>query len=82
MSNGRTGQRPRVSRKTAEANLGFNWGWVNSLMLGLAIAVLVAGFVALSRGSITLAPVLLVLGYCALIPASLLTRGRNQGSGE
>jgi len=46
------------------------------------VAVLIAGYVALSRGSITLAPVLLVLGYCGLIPASLLLRGRNQGPGE
>jgi len=82
MSNGKMGQKPRGLRKTAEVNLGFNWGLANSLLLGLAMAVLLAGFVALSRGSITLAPVLLVLGYCALIPASLLIRGRNQGSGE
>jgi hypothetical protein len=38
--------------------------------------------VALSRGSTTLAPVLLVLGYCVLVPASLLLRGRNHGTGE
>jgi hypothetical protein len=25
---------------------------------------------------------LLVVGYCGLIPASLLLRGRNEGSGE
>jgi hypothetical protein len=40
------------------------------------------GYLALSRGSITLAPLLLVLGYCVFIPASLVLRGRNQGSGE
>jgi hypothetical protein len=44
--------------------------------------VLVAGYVALSRGSRTLAPVLLVLGYCVLIPSSLLLRARKEGSGE
>src|SRR5262245_16180489 len=41
---------------------------------------LVMGYLALSRGSITLAPVLLVAGYCVLIPASLLIRGRTSGS--
>jgi hypothetical protein len=46
------------------------------------MAVLVMGYLALSRGSITLAPVLLVLGYCVFIPASLVLRGRNQGPGE
>jgi len=75
--------RIRSARKASiEADLGFNWGLVNSLLLGLGVAVLIAGYVALSKGSITLAPVLLVLGYCGLIPASLLIRKRSQGSGE
>ena len=82
MSVSKGNPRARAGRKVAEPDLGFSWGLANSLLLGLAVAVLVAGFVALSRGSITLAPVLLVLGYCGLIPASLLIRGRNQGSGE
>jgi drug/metabolite transporter (DMT)-like permease len=78
----KAGPKARSSRKTEETDLGFNWGPLNSLLLGLGIAVLVAGYVALSKGDITLAPVLLVTGYCGLIPASLLLRGRSQGSGE
>jgi hypothetical protein len=77
-----TTTRPRSIRKPAEADLGFNWGLANSLLLGLALASLAAGYVALSKGSTTLAPVLLVTGYCVLMPASLLYRGRDQGSGE
>ncbi len=74
--------KPRSARKPTESDLGFNWGAVNSLLLFSGLVVLAAGYWALSRGSITLAPVLLVLGYCGLIPASLLVRGRAQGSGE
>jgi hypothetical protein len=74
--------RPRSVRKPAEVDLGFSWGIANSILLGLALAALVAGYVALSKGSTTLAPVLLVTGYCVLMPASLLYRGRGQGSGE
>jgi hypothetical protein len=74
--------RPRALRKPIEADLGFSWGLWNSLLLGLGVLALVAGYVALSRGSITLAPVLLVTGYCVLIPASLLVRPRSQSSGE
>jgi len=62
--------------------LGFTWGLQNSLLLGIALLVLGFGYVELSRGSTTLAPVLLVLGYCVLVPASLLLRGRVEGSGE
>jgi len=74
--------RPRSLRKPAEADLGFTWGLANSLLFGLALASLLAGYVILSQGSTTLAPILLVIGYCVLIPASLLYRGRTQGSGE
>jgi hypothetical protein len=78
----RTTPKPRVVRKPVESDLGFSWGLANSLLLSAGLAVLVAGYVALARGSITLAPVLLVLGYCVIIPAALLVRGRAQGSGE
>ena len=82
MRDGRATARYRGQRKPVETDLGFSWGLHNSLLLGLAVAVLAAGYVALSRGSTTLAPVLLVVGYCVLVPASLLLRARNQASGE
>ena len=74
--------RPRSLRKPVEADLGFSWGRLNTMLLALGILALVVGYVALSRGSTTLAPVLLVTGYCGLIPASLLVRGRTQAPGE
>lgn len=78
----KTTVRARSQRKPVEYDLGFTFGPLNVALLGLGIAVLVAGYVALSRGSTTLAPVLLVLGYCGLVPASLLFRGRNPSTGE
>ena len=74
--------RQRAQRRVLEADLGFGWGLPNSVLLALGVGVLVVGYVALSRGSTTLAPVLLALGYCVLIPGSLLIRGRTVGSGE
>ena len=74
--------RPRSLRKPVETDLGFSWGMLNNALLGLGLIALVAGYLTLSKGDVTLAPVLLVTGYCVLIPASLLVRGRNQGSGE
>jgi len=58
-----------------EVDLGFRWGAVNTVLLGLGSVALVAGYLSLARGSITLAPVLLVTGYCVLLPAALLIRG-------
>jgi hypothetical protein len=54
----------------------------NSVLLGLGVAALIAGYLSLARGSITLAPILLVSGYCGLIPASLLWRKRGVETGE
>jgi len=77
-----TRQRPQQRKSQIESDLGFEWGALNTALLGAGVAVLVIGYFALSRGSVTLAPVLLVLGYCALIPASLLVRRRKPAAGE
>ena len=44
-----------------------------SLMLWIAAAVvLIAGYADLVRGGETLAPILLVIGYCVLVPLAIL----------
>ena len=42
------------------------------LYWGLAAAALVLGFADLARGGETLAPILLVIGYCVLVPLAIL----------
>jgi uncharacterized membrane protein HdeD (DUF308 family) len=45
------------------------------------LAAIVVGYIALAQGSITLAPILLVLGYCVIVPVAILYRDRrNAGS--
>jgi hypothetical protein len=39
---------------------------------GIAIAVLLLGYADLARGGMTIAPILLVIGYCVLIPVAIL----------
>ena len=60
-----------AKRKAIQVEASFfgkrNWQW---LIAGAV--VIVAGFIALAMGSITLAPILLVLGYCVLIPVGIL----------
>jgi hypothetical protein len=46
----------------------------NYLLLGAGLVTIIAGFISLNAGSITLAPVLLILGYCVLIPLALLLK--------
>ncbi len=75
--------RKRESKKQAPAHeLGFYWGPANWVLLSAGVVAVAAGYFALSRGSTTLAPVLLVVGYCGLVPASLLVRRRAEPAGE
>jgi hypothetical protein len=38
----------------------------------LALLAIAAGYADLARGGVTLAPILLVLGYCVLVPVAIL----------
>ena len=38
----------------------------------IAIAVILIGFADLARGGETIAPILLVVGYCVLVPVAIL----------
>jgi hypothetical protein len=51
-----------------------NLGKKNYAILGAGLAIIVAGFISLASGSITVAPILLVLGYCVMIPVGLLVK--------
>ncbi|HEY8309355.1 MAG TPA: hypothetical protein VIG47_02310 [Gemmatimonadaceae bacterium] len=55
------------SPSTPVLNRRFMW-W------GLAAITLVVGYADLWRGGETLAPVLLVIGYCVFVPIAILKR--------
>ncbi|MEE4312238.1 MAG: hypothetical protein V2J62_10265 [candidate division KSB1 bacterium] len=50
----------------------------NYSIFGIGILIIVLGYVALSRGpadsfwSLTVAPILLIVGYCVVIPLAIL----------
>ena len=48
-------------------------------IFSVAIVMIAMGFWWLSRGSLTLAPVLLVAGYCVAIPVAIMTGGEGTG---
>lgn len=54
----------------------FKWpfGKKNYIVFGLAMLSIILGYITLGNGSITLAPILLVLGYCILVPVAILIR--------
>jgi hypothetical protein len=68
--------RRRQRRQTARESQGVElpFGRKNYILFGTAAVVILAGYVALSQGSITLAPILLLLGYLVLIPWGILAK--------
>ncbi len=55
---------PRAGRDS-----GARRSWI---LWTVATVVLLAGFADLARGGETLAPILLVIGYCVLVPLAIL----------
>ena len=56
------------------------FGKKNWMVLGAGLVSIVLGFIALASGSITLAPILLVLGYCVLIPVGIMIRDKSESA--
>jgi hypothetical protein len=50
------------------------FGPTNYALFGAAVLTIGIGYLLLGRGSITLAPILLVLGYLVFLPAGILVR--------
>lgn len=48
------------------------FGAINLVLALAGVAALVAGYWLLARGSITAAPILLVLGYVVLLPMAII----------
>ncbi len=44
----------------------------SAVLWAAALAAIVLGFADLARGGTTIAPFLLVLGYCVLVPVAIL----------
>ncbi|MCX7785702.1 MAG: DUF3098 domain-containing protein [candidate division WOR-3 bacterium] len=46
----------------------------NYILFFAGVLTIIVGFITLSKGSITLAPILLVVGYVILIPLSIIVK--------
>ena len=71
----RTGEPPVRERKPRipiSKDLPILFTKLNYIGFALGILTIALGFLFLAKGSITLAPILLVLGYCVIIPVAIL----------
>lgn len=56
----------------AVTDLSRAFGQKNLLLFVIALAVIVIGHIALGMGSMTFAPICLVVGYCILVPIAII----------
>ena len=70
----RRAQRARGPRPSESPSVELPFGRKNYVLFAAAALVILVGYIALSRGSITLAPILLLLGYVVLIPWGILAK--------
>jgi len=73
MAKGAARSSKAAARRAAErAGIRIRWERRNVTLLGAGLAAVVLGFVLLSQGDVTAAPLLLVAGYCVLIPLAFI----------
>lgn len=75
-------------RQAQKKGQGLSLTKTNYLFFGVAMLVLLLGYFSLAQGpadsfwSLTLAPILLVTGYCVLIPLAIFWRPRKQDQNQ
>jgi hypothetical protein len=63
---------PKTVAPAGRATLSFSRA--NGIWLGAAVIAIAIGYFLLSTGSMILAPILLVLGYCVLLPIGIIKK--------
>jgi hypothetical protein len=74
----------KVSAKRKMSSMALPFTKRNYQILGLGLVVIILGYVALSQSPwdgtmpLVVAPILLVLGYCVIIPLGILYREKSE----
>jgi len=63
-----------ASRAAAPARPTLAFSRTNAIWLGSAAVAIAIGYFLLARGSETIAPILLVLGYCVFLPIGIVKK--------
>lgn len=76
----------KKSRKE-HSHLHFAMTSKNYIIIGIGIAAIILGYVFMSENSVegflptTVAPILLILGYCVIVPAGILYNDKTEVEG-
>jgi len=72
--------KPVVKGKPApkiKAETGPIFGKRNYILFAAGLLVIIAGFIFLGTGDTVFAPILLVLGYCVIIPIAIIIKDKK-----
>jgi hypothetical protein len=75
------GQGPRAGLAAGEHPQTLDFRRKNWILLAGGVLSILLGFVLLSTGEITLAPILLLAGYLVFIPWALVARSKSRSEG-
>ena len=82
MNSDKTPKKRDRSRKKMQTQLPFDKN--NYLLFGLSLAIIFIGYIFMSIwpwdsfSSLTVAPILLVIGYCITLPIAILYKKKNK----
>jgi uncharacterized membrane protein HdeD (DUF308 family) len=80
MAKQKKGEKRRQVQKKKREEGSLVLGKRNVWLMMIGIVVILLGYLLLGRGSISIAPLLLVLGYCVVVPLSIMLWVRQPGS--
>ena len=62
----------------------WSFGKINYQLFGIGLLVIICGYIIMAMGdtesfqSVKLSPVILIIGYCVIIPAAILVKPKNK----
>ena len=77
-------RRDAAKRRRSGDQIPFPLGRENFLLIGLGLLIIATGYLALMEGSVegflplVAAPILLIIGYCVIIPIGILYKRKTQ----
>jgi uncharacterized membrane protein HdeD (DUF308 family) len=65
-----------MAKNKTKSEGGLPFGPKNWALMGAGLVSIIIGYISLGSGSITLAPILLVLGYCVFLPIGIILKDK------
>ena len=74
-------EKPAVKAKSTQkvkAETGPIFGKRNYILFGVGLVAIIVGYIFLGSGDTVVSPILLVLGYCVIIPVAIIIKDKKK----